>query len=398
MFFNTTTKKILICSSFCFVAVICLLSGGKTCLAADESVQYYKMLTTLEYSGKTQFRNQAELFFTVKKQFLSDDKTLYFLTAKDISSTKLESPLNMSFFIDSKTHYLSADNGDLAFIEKLTNYCVDEIKSVAKNSVEKSWQQSFNLSPIDKSFSSSLGFGLNATKFKTQNFGEVIAVRAISKPFTIATSDGKNGMGDVQGTLNALYLFDPKIENVYMSIAVFEATTKVNGSKEVLRYELATYQTDADGTSINLTGLGKEFESYARKVGLTTEAVKMEKLSVLPQWVRSDGFRVIQASNICAAIACEGALNPVATLYIPAARTITMQGASTLGATGNTATVSGLLAKNLTGVGAMKIAVVPAFAAGGISGATLIGGGAAAAGGAVAVGGGGGGGGSAASP
>jgi len=392
------TKRILICS-FCFVAVTCLLPGGKACMAADESVQYYKMLTTLEFAGKTQFRNQAEMFFTVKKQVLSDDKTLYFLTAKDLSSTKLESPLNMSFFIDSKTQYMSADNGDLAFIEKLTNYCVDEVKGATKNSVEKSWQQSFNLSLIDKSFASPLGFDLNATKFKTQSFGEVIAVRAISKPFTIATSDGKNGMGNVQGTLNALYLFDPKIENVYMSIAVFEATTKVNGAKEGLRYELATYQTDADGTSINLTGLGKEFESYARKVGLTTDAVKMEKLSTLPQWVRSDGFRVIQASNICAAIACEGALNPVATLYVPAARTVTMQGASMLGATGNAVTVSSLLAKNVAGVGAMKIAVVPALAAGGLSGSTLLlGGGAAAAGGAVAVGGGGGGGGSSASP
>ncbi|MDO8303594.1 MAG: hypothetical protein Q7T18_10160, partial [Sedimentisphaerales bacterium] len=130
------------------------------------------------------------------------------------------------------------------------------------------------------------------------------------------------------------------------------------------------------------------------KVGLTTEAVKIEKLSTLPQWVRSDGFRVIQASNICAAIACEGALNPVATFYVPAARTVTMQGASALGATGNTITVGSLLAKNVAGIGAMKIAVAPTFMGLGSSGAILLGGGAAVAGGAVAVGGGGGGGGS----
>ena len=382
---------------FCLILVICwLLPSFEKCMAVEESLQYYKMLSSVEYAGKSQFRNQSETLFTVKKQFLSDSKALYFISGRD-DSGNLSTGMTTSFLVDKQTRHMSNYNGDMAFLETLTNHCVDSVKNVTKHNIGKNWEQKFNLSSIDSSFPNQFKFGLSAIKLKTTLYGNIIAVRAMSESFTVKVN-GVKAAGNAEGKLNAVYLFDPEIENIYLSITVFEATTTVNGSKEVLRHELATYQTDAEGTSINLNGLGKDFERFVRKVGLTNQTVKIDKKSNLPQWVTSDGLRVAQISNVCAAIACEGALNPVVTICVPAARTVAMQGAGKIGTAGVDTTVGGLLAKNLAGVGAMKIAVAPAIiGAAGVNGTTLLAGGGAAAGGAVAVGAGGGGGGSSSS-
>jgi hypothetical protein len=209
-------------------------------------------------------------------------------------------------------------------------------------------------------------------------FGEMIAVRALSEPFVIRATNANGAKEDVRAKTNAVYLFDSKMEDIYMSISVFEAETK---SKEKLRHEVATYKTDATGKSVDLSGLGSEFEKLVRKVGLTTKTIKVTKESPLPQWAQYDGLGAAQVANICAATACEGAPNPVATIYIPAARTVALQSLGKIATVGKISAISTALATKVTGIAGMKIAAAPALM-GGMGGLGAAG---AVAGGATAV-------------
>jgi len=119
-------------------------------------------------------------------------------------------------------------------------------------------------------------------------FNDMIAVRALSEPFIVkAAKEEGTGVGGLRSRINAVYLFDPEIDDVYLSISAFEATTNINGFKETLRHEVATYKTDAAGASVAMTALGKKFEKLARKMGLTKKSLKVVKESPLPQWARS---------------------------------------------------------------------------------------------------------------
>lgn len=73
--------------TFClmmWLSVVLSPPFGKVGLAAEnESLQHYKMLSAVEYTGKGQFRSQAETLFTARKQPLSDDKVRYFLSANN---------------------------------------------------------------------------------------------------------------------------------------------------------------------------------------------------------------------------------------------------------------------------------------------------------------------------
>ncbi|MFQ6034631.1 MAG: hypothetical protein ACE5NM_02140, partial [Sedimentisphaerales bacterium] len=54
---------------------------GQVCMAAQsEAVHHYKLLSSLQYSGKSQFSNELETVCTVKKLALSDDKVQYCLS------------------------------------------------------------------------------------------------------------------------------------------------------------------------------------------------------------------------------------------------------------------------------------------------------------------------------
>ena len=239
---------------------------------------------------------------------------------------------------------------------------------------------------------------MTAIQLKTEKFGEMTAVRALSEPFVVKAAKEDGSDGSVKARINTVYLFDPEIEDIYLSISVFEATTKISGFKEKLRHEVATYKTNAEGVPVDLSGLDKRFEKLVRKVGLTRKSLKVAKESPLPQWSKSEGLRAVQVANLCAAIACEGALNPVAIVCIPVAQTVAIQSAAQLATVAKLTTVSSLLVKSIPGVGGMKIAVAPAFAGIGLGGVGAAAGGTV---GAVAVaggGGGGGGGGAAASP
>lgn len=370
------------------VSVVLLLPLAKAGLAAtNESAQHFKMLSTIEYAGKGQFRNQAETQFAVTKKPLADNKVQYSI-----------SPRDLSFVLDRKTRQLSGASKDLALLEKVNNLCVPSLKKVTRENINKTWKQTFDLSLLDKPILKELKFTMSAIKVETKLFGEMIAVRALSEPFTVTAPKKDGGRGPIKAKVNTVYLFDPEIEDIYLSISVFEATTKINGPKEKLRHEVATYMTNASGESVDLAGLGKKFEKFVQKVGLTGKSLKVVDQSLLPQWARAEGLNAAHVANICASTACEGALNPVVTVCMPAARTVSMQSFGTL--TGGFAAAGGTvgsLGAGVPAVGALNIAAAPAFLGVGVGTAAAIAGGTA---GTIAVagGGGGGGGGGTASP
>ena len=379
------------------VSVTLLLSFGDVCLGTEsEGVQHYKMLSTVEYAGNTQFRNQVEMLFTVRKEFLSDDKVKYSISTNDFEliGSEMEPGERLSsnellFVIDGKTRGLTGCGGDLALLEKVNNQCVRSLKKVTRENIGKTWKQSFKLSFLDHLLTDELKFTLTAIQLKTKVFGEMIAVRALSEPFSVKAVKEEGGVGDVKCRMNAVYVFDSGIEDIYLSISVFEATTKINGSKETLRYEIATYKADSSGAAVDLSGLGKEFEKFVRKVGLTGKAIKVNKESSLPQWAHYEGLAAAQVTNLCAATACEGALNPVASVCLPAARTIALQSGGKLAMATQLGAISGLLVKSIPGASGMQVAVAPAaFMGVGLGTAGAIAGGTA---GTIAIAGGGGG-------
>lgn len=389
MFFSNETKGFLDRRNICLVmalSVMLLLSSGTTGLAREmESVQHYKMISSVEYTGGGQFRNQVETLFTVRKEALSDDKVLYSLSGSNLDPklAQVSSPIEFSFVLDRNTRHLSSvGEEDMAFWARVNNESIKSLKKVTKDNVGKTWKQSINLSSLGGSLPGELRFTLTAMELNTDVFGEIIAVRALSEPFFV-----KSGKDSLRSKINAVYLFDPKIEEIYLSISVFETTKDANG-KKTFRHEVATYRTNAAGASVDLKGLGPKFEKFVRKVGLSNKSVKIEKKSPLPQWAKSEGLATAQVANICAAMACEGALNPVVTVCIPSARIVAMQSLgqiSSIGAFATADTVAGSLGKGVTGIGTMKIAAAPAFLGTNLGTAGVIAGGAA---GGVAIGGG----------
>ncbi len=366
MFFSNETKGFLDRRNICLVMALSVMlllpSSGTTGLArGKESVQHYKMISSVEYTGGGQFRNQVETLFTVGKEALSDDKVLYSLSGSNLDPKLAQesSPIEFSFILDRNTRHLSSvGEEDMAFWARVNNKSIKSLKKVTKDNVGKTWKQSINLSSLGDSLPGELKFTLTAMGLKTNVFGEMIAVRALSEPFFV-----ESGKGSLRSKINAVYLFDPRIEEIYLSISVFKATKDANG-KKTLRHEVATYRTNAAGASVDLNGLGPKFEKFVRKVGLSRKSVKIERKSPLPQWAQSEGLAAAQVANICAAMACEGALNPVVTICIPSARILAMQSLGEIHSIDTFATaetVAGSLGKSVPGIGTMKIAVAPAW-------------------------------------
>ncbi|MCK4752103.1 MAG: hypothetical protein KAS75_01560 [Planctomycetes bacterium] len=292
------------------LSVVLLLSGQ---ILAAETTQYYKMISAVEYAGNGQFRNQTEMLFSIDKQSLSEDKVQYVLSANNFDK-------QLSFVIDNKTQHMSATGEDLAFLGKVTNQCAKSLRKVTSDNIGKTWKQSFNLSSLGDSLPSELNFTMTATHVQKDSLGDMIAVRALSEPFFV-----KTGRTLVNSRINVVYLFDSKIEDIYLSISVFEATVNVNGSKEILRHELVTYKTDEAGQPVDLSDIGADFVKFVGKVGLTGNSLKVQKQAPLPQWARSEALQAAQVANVYAATACEGALNPVATVFVPAAQVMELQ-------------------------------------------------------------------------
>jgi hypothetical protein len=377
--------------NLCLLAVLSialLLLPAKIAVAANEGTEYFKMLSTVEYQGKGQFKNQVETLLTVRKQPLADDKMQYFLSTGDYDligdnqSFDKRSPKELSFIIDKRTKYLSTTDEETSLLARVNNECVKSLSKVTKNNVGRTWNQSFNMSFLHGLFPKEMKFTLTAIQQKTNAFGKMIAVRAMSDPFSIKITQKDGTTGSIQSRINSVYLFDPEVENIYMSISVFEATTNISGFKEKLRHEVATYKTNSNGVSVNLKGLDKNFEDLVRKVGLSRKSLKIDKEVLLPEWAQSEGLNVAQIANMCAAVACEGASNPVTAICIPAARTVAMQSMGKLASMGALAAsggtlsaISSSLSTSVAGVGTMKIAVAPAFMGVGAGTAAAVGGG-----------------------
>lgn len=366
------------------------LSFVQTAAAAGQDTWTYKMVSSLEYSGKGQFKHRNESDFTVDRSLLSGQKYQYSIWAQDEGAAGESGFGKISFVLDRANRELMSSNGSLSFYQMINNRCAQSLEKVASQNIGKTWKQSFDLSFLDASLPSELKLTVTAAEVNTGVLGKLIAVRALSEPFTFETVGVDSKVDKVKCKVNSLYLFDPSVEQIYMSITVFEGTTNVNGFKENIRHEVATYRTDNSGAPVNFAGLGKEFEKLIRKVGLTNKDMKISKPADLPKWVRQDALRVIGLADTCAALACEGAPNPVVTVAIPASRMVSMQGLGQIAGSAQLDTVAMSLAKDIGPMSSMKIAVAPGIM--GLSGmqAGAIGGGVA---GGVAAGGGGGGGG-----
>ena len=381
------------------MVLLCVFAGS---LANAEpavlgvSIQHFKMLSTVEYTGEGQFASQAETLFTVNKQTLAGDKVQYLISSNGPGLSQQQSAEELSFIVDRQNQHLLAAGGDLAFFSKINNGCVDSLKQTTRDNIGKTWTQSFDMSFLGKLFNGELKFTLTAIQLETKALGEMVAVRALSEPFAVNTIKKDGSMEAVQSKVGAVYLFDPEIEDIYISAFVFESNTKINGFKESLRHEVATYKTDFEGVASDFRGLGLKFERFVKKTGLTRKELKVTKKVALPRWARSEALRASQAANICAAMACEGAPNPVAMVFVPAAHTVGLQSIGGLATVGKLGTVTGFLAKSMPGIAAGNIAAAPLVMGMKLGTAGLVVGGTTA--GAVAAGSGGGGGGGSRSP
>ena len=345
----------------------------------NADVEHYKMLSTVEYTGQGQFKHQVETMLTVKKNYLSDDRVQYSISSRDFNLSETDLNLDqdsssdeLSFIIDGKSKRLSAGGRNLTLLEKVNNYCVNSLQRVTKQDIGKTWKQSFDLSSFDYSLPKKLTFTLTAMEVNTETFGQMIAVRALSEPFNIKVVKAQEGLKDVKSRIRAAYLFDSEIDDIYLSISVFDATGNINSPNEKLHHEVATYKTNTGGDAVDLKGLNKDFENFVRKVGLTNKSLKVVKEAPLPRWARTEGLRAAQVSNICAATACEGSLNPVVTVCLPVARTVALQSFGAIASAGQIGSIGVILANSVPAMAGMKIAIAPAWAGLGLGTASYV--------------------------
>jgi len=325
---NTLVIGLGFCTTLVFLGLLPAAFAGAQTTPPD--IAHYKMISTLEYTGQGQFRNQLETFLTVNRQPLSDGETHYVIamTNPGMAVANQNSgrafPKEVSFNIENGRLVLEA-NQDVAFLGQVSNLCTKSLMKVTCQDVGRTWNRSFELPLPGDSSAGKLNFTMTAMAEKKEPLGEMIAVRAMSEPFTVNVT-GRGGVSGIANSrINTVYLFDSAVENVYLSISVFQAVTNVNGFREIFRNELAVYKTDASGIPVDLRGVSNDFARFASKVGLSSEGLKISGKTDLPQWVKSEGVRNVQMANVCSAIACEGALNPVSALSIPAASVLEYQ-------------------------------------------------------------------------
>jgi hypothetical protein len=317
-------KVVAVASTYLVLGLLVGIAGAAR--AADcQSVQQYRMQSVLEYSGKTQFCNKAETTFTAKGHLLSNGRSRYVLSADEISGIGDRVPSSLkelSFVIDRKTQRLSGT--DMTLMEKATNQCVASLKQVSRNNLGTTWKQAFNLSSIGSSVPSEMKFTLTAIPIQTKTHGELIAVRALSEPFFVDITGGT-----ARCKMNCAYVFCSGFEDIFFSASVFGAMTNCNGYAERLKHTVTTWKVDASGqpADIGQLGVNKNFTKLVGKLGVTRN-VRVVDAAPLPLWARSDGIRTAQVANLCASVSCEGALNPVATIYMPVASTVGLQGFS----------------------------------------------------------------------
>lgn len=353
--------------ALCAILWTPLCQAGIGIYDQNQDIEHYKMLSTVEYTGEGQFRHQVETTLKVQKDYISQDKVRYTVSSRDFDLSRTETnpdpdSQELSFIIDEKTKRLSSGGSNLTLLEKVHNYCQNSLQKVTTQNIGKTWKQTFDLSSFDYSLPKKLTFTLTAMEENTDTYGKMIAVRALSEPFVVKVVKAQEGLKDVKARIRAAYLFDSEIEDIYLSISVFEATGDINSSNEKLRHEVATYKTDSMGVAVDMKGLSTDFEKFIRKVGLSSEEIEVAKEVPLPRWARAEGLRAAQVGNVCAATSCEGAINPVVTVCLPVARTVALQSYSTIASAGQIGSIGTILAKSIPAMQGMKIAMAPAWA------------------------------------
>jgi len=307
---------------FIIILSVIVLVMSMNCLAGnDEGMEYYKMISTVEYSGEGQFRDQTETSYSVEREVFANDRVRYsFIMSDPNTGTARKASSDFSFVIDKKTGLMSAAGRDLAFWAQINNASVKSLGKVTKDYIGKTWKQTVDLSSVSDSPINDISFTLTAIDVRTRAFGNMVAVRALSEPFFVTIDKGP-----LRCKVNSVYLFDQEIDNVYLSISVFVSDTEARGMKESLRHEVATYRTDSSGRPLDLSDVGKDFEALVAKVGLRRDSLQITNEKDLPKWTNNKGVKVAQVANICAGAVCEGAINPVATVTIPTARVMLEQ-------------------------------------------------------------------------
>ena len=72
-----------------FAIVVCLWGGLSLAQedAGNASTQHFKMLSTVEFDGQGQYRNQVESLFTVQRQSLGENKVRFSVSSVDFDLT-----------------------------------------------------------------------------------------------------------------------------------------------------------------------------------------------------------------------------------------------------------------------------------------------------------------------
>jgi hypothetical protein len=191
----------------------------------NSNVQHYKMISSVEYTGKSQYSNRTETLFTINREKFADSEFRYVISGKDLnpSLTQESSPTVFSFILDKSTGCLSGTGQDMEFWAKVNNESVKSLEKVTKDNIGQTWKQSFSLSSIGKPLPDDLNFTLTAIELETEVIGRMIAVRALSEPFLVETNNGS-----ISSRINAVYIFDPQIEDIYLSVSVFDGETNTS--------------------------------------------------------------------------------------------------------------------------------------------------------------------------
>ena len=226
----------------------------------------------------------------------------------------------MHFTVDKSSKRILSSDKEFSKWEQINNSCASFLEKITPEQViDKTWKQIIPLTDSDKCLGDSLTFTVTAMRLKTK-MGDMIAVRALSEP-----AIGKETEGNTISKINAAYLFDSDIENVMFSVTVFESVTNVNELQEILRNEVTTYLTTPSGKPVDLSGLGNEFANFVSQVSLTDKKLEVKQPCEYSTWARNFAFNAAQTANICASVVCEGAVNPVSAISLPAVQTIGAQ-------------------------------------------------------------------------
>ncbi len=254
---------------------------------------------------------------------------LKFEDANKLQEYQYASEIN--YDLNSK-RYMSGVDADLTHLQTMNNECIKTINDTAPNEVGKTWTARFNLGIFNHySLPNELKFTVTSIKVPTDELGDFTAVRAISDPFLVKAAAQTEGYGFVKCKIACVYLFDPYSEitgeeDIYVSAMVFLAATKMDGMTQQYRYEFGTYKTDANAASADMNGLGFELEDFVREIQLIPQPIEVEKPCGLPMWAKSEVANAAQLASACGAVACEqNIVNPVASIYLAAARVYQLQ-------------------------------------------------------------------------